>query len=118
MDINFTNLLPVAVIVIIYGVTWAIRKFIVKADGTVPNWLILVPLSLGFVLGVMEYYTMTDSTMLQGGTWWKHLMTALFRGFTYGGAAVLLWELRKKYLPFPEETNGKAPLPIPEEPKP
>lgn len=105
MDINFLNLMPIAVVVIIYGLTWAVRKYTLNADGSSPKWLVLVPLILGFVLGIMEYYMNTDSTILAAGSPLKHVMTALFRGFTYGGAAVLLWELRQKYFPLPGEKS-------------
>lgn len=105
MDINFLNLMPVAVIVIIYGVTWAARAYTLQPDGSSPKWLILIPLALGFLLGIMEYYMSADSAILASGPFAKHLMTALFRGFTYGGAAVMLWELRKKYFPLPGEKS-------------
>lgn len=105
MEINFLDLLPIAVIVITFGFTWTIRKLVLKPDGSYPNWLILVPLVTGLVLGTIDYYLKVDPKVLLEGAVWRTLLAALFQGFTYAGAAVLLWELRKKYLPMPDEKS-------------
>lgn len=111
MDVTslITNYLPVWALVFGYGFTEVAKRIFSSEDGKVPRWLIAVPLVTGILLGYLDYFANTPTEALTILTIGKRIALATVRGLGYGGASVILWEVRKVFFKGKDGTELDKP---------
>jgi hypothetical protein len=98
---QLSDFVPVMVVAFIFGVTYAVRSYVSdQNDPTAksPKWFLFVPLGLGFLSGIVHYFAIMDTAALSVLTIGKRVVQCLEMAFGYGGASVIIWELKKKFI--------------------
>lgn len=101
------DLVPVPIVAFIIGFTEALKKWLgteVEDPATkqvtvkLPKWFLLLPAGMGMLAGVIHFYVSTPSETLNLMNATKHVLTSIEMGIGYGGAAVLLYEFKERFL--------------------
>ena len=94
---EFLSVLPVGIAAGIFGFVLVLERYW-KAKHErlkLPAWFIFVPLGIGMIAGVIQYFVQTPSEELGLLTVPKKILGAFLLGFSYAGASVLLHEIKK-----------------------
>ena len=94
---EFVSVLPVGIAAGIFGFVLVLERYWKAQHETVklPAWFIFVPLGIGMIAGVIQYFVQTPSQELGLLTVPKKILGAFLLGFSYAGASVLLHEIKK-----------------------
>ena len=95
---EFVSVLPVGIAAGIFGFVLVLERYWKAKHETetkLPAWFIFVPLGIGMIAGVIQYFVQTPSQELGLLTVPKKILGAFLLGFSYAGASVLLHEIKK-----------------------
>lgn len=107
---NADAVLPAAALVFVYGAVEVVKVLFYKKNGpsaSLPWWFPLVPGMLGLAYGVFDFFVLTPTPDLQLLTITKRILGALKMGLGYGGASILIYQLKKGW----QDTRNVPPPP-------
>lgn len=96
MDLQeIVKILPLFIVAAVFGVTYVFYTVTThQGKDNAPDWLIVVPFAVGFLLGTPWYLLAKLPEVIAQALWVTVLWCVLY-SFAYSGASVALWELQK-----------------------
>jgi len=98
MDIvsQILGFVPIGIVLGVYVMTLIARLLLLRRERTLPRFFILIPLILGLLSGVLHYFVAVDLETFRDVPLWRHVVSAIELSVGYAGAAVIVWEIRKR----------------------
>lgn len=98
-----TTFVPLYAMIGMFAVCYVLRNLITHPpDFVTPQWFIGVVFLVGQIVGGVMWASTTEAVIVNGLEWWQIVGKVFMQGLGYGGAVVLLWEIRKRVTFLPE----------------